>query len=63
MTTLTTTRVRTAIARMRDTWSELEYAQQRAFELRTGVPVIDRRPVIARTPEELESLYAASADR
>ena len=28
--------------RVRQIWSELDYAQRRLFEIRTGVPVVDR---------------------
>lgn len=59
MSHLTRTKVRNAVARVRDTWAELDYAQRRATELRTGVPLVDR-PVrrVARSVEDLESLYS-----
>jgi hypothetical protein len=55
MTTATTSGVRHTFERMKRVWSEIDYAQQRLFEIRTGVPVIERRK--AETVEELEALY------
>jgi hypothetical protein len=46
--------------RVKRLWAELDYAQRRAFEIRTGVPVgSDRRRGISRRIDELERLYAA----
>ncbi len=54
------TRTRRAVKRVKQIWSEIDYAQRRAFELRTGIPVIEpRRARIARSVEDLERLYAA----
>jgi len=50
---------RRAVKRAKQIWSELDYAQRRAFELRTGIPVIERRARIARSREDLERLWAA----
>ena len=46
-------------ARVRRVWAELDYAQRRLFEIRTGVPVLAR----SRQIDELEALYAESARR
>lgn len=53
----------TVIASVKRIWDELDYAQRRSFELRTGVPVlpVDRRPRLRGTVEELEALYAFEA--
>jgi hypothetical protein len=48
-------RIRRAARRMKVIWSELEYAQRRLFEIRTGVDV-DRRG--KRSQAELDALYA-----
>jgi hypothetical protein len=51
------------ITRLKEVWQELEYAQRRSLELRTGLsydkpdPDADRRAQI----QELESLYEAPA--
>jgi hypothetical protein len=52
-------RVGGMIERVRRSWTEIEYAQRRMFELRTGIvfPATRRRPHI----EELEALYALEA--
>jgi hypothetical protein len=52
-------KTRRQIKRIKEIWSDLDYAQRRAFEIRTGVPVIERRARIARSAEDLERLYAA----
>jgi hypothetical protein len=54
-------RTRRSLHRAKEIWQELDYAQQRAFEIRTGIPVGARenRVRIARTVDELERLYAA----
>ena len=59
MATATTSGVRQTIKRVRRVWSELDYAQRRLFEIRTGVPVTepDERSRPASTVEELEALY------
>ena len=59
MNTTTPHRVVRTIARLRDLWLELNYAQRRSLELRTGLsfekPVRDR---IRRAEiQELEALY------
>jgi hypothetical protein len=49
-----------AVAWLRDIWVELDYAQRRMFELRTGIP--PRQPPPRRTPiDELETLYSLEA--
>jgi hypothetical protein len=48
------------IKRFRQVWSELEYAQQRLFEIRTGIPVVKPQARIqpGLSVEQLEALYA-----
>jgi hypothetical protein len=53
----TSTGMRQAIKRVRRVWAELDYAQQRLFEIRTGVPVTGRSRAAA-SPAELEALHA-----
>jgi hypothetical protein len=54
-------RVGSAMTHLRDVWSELDYAQRRSLELRTGLRFVNRtRPTVARTVSELEALYASS---
>jgi hypothetical protein len=52
---------RRAIASVRRLWSELDYAQRRALEIKTGVSLTTpgERPGFRRRMEELERLYAA----
>jgi hypothetical protein len=52
-------RVGVMIERVRQSWTEIEYAQRRMFELRTGtvLPATSRPTHI----EELEALYALEA--
>lgn len=56
----TASQIKRLVRRFRRVWAELDYAQRRVFEIRTGVPVgpgKGRR--ISRTIDELERLYAA----
>jgi hypothetical protein len=55
--TSATSRIKRAARRAKRLWSELDYAQRRVFEMRTGVPLT--RPNISRSVDELERLYAA----
>jgi len=58
--TFTTSRIKRTARRLQRIWSELDYAQRRSFEMRTGVPAgARRRATISRTVDELERLYAA----
>ena len=58
--TTETSRIKRVARRAKRIWSEMDYAQRRMFELRTGVPArADRRPRISRSVDELERLYAA----
>ncbi len=54
-----------ALGRAKRIWSELDYAQRRLFELRTGVPSTtpERRPSLKARIDELERLYAYSDPR
>jgi hypothetical protein len=60
MQTATKSRARRTIDRARQIWSELDYAQRRLFEIRTGIrgtgPEI--RAGVRRQIDELERLYA-----
>jgi hypothetical protein len=42
------------------TWGELDYAQRRLLEIRTGIPNLTppKRPGISQSVSELEALYA-----
>ena len=64
MATATQSRIRQAVTEVKRVWAELDYAQRRLFEIRTGVPVIsrDQRVRTARTVEELDSLYGLVED-
>jgi BMFP domain-containing protein YqiC len=44
-------------------WNELDYAQRRAFELTSGVPLVkpEQRKRLRGSVEELEALYALDA--
>jgi hypothetical protein len=56
----TTNQIKRLIRRFRQVWAEVSYAQRRAFEIRTGVPVgANKSPRISRTIDELDRLYAA----
>ena len=57
MKTSATSRIKRAARRAKRLWSELDYAQRRVFEMRTGVPLT--RPNVSRSADELERLYAA----
>jgi hypothetical protein len=50
------------LRRVRSTWAELDYAQRRMFELRTGISAVPPQPW-PDTPwanvSELEAVYAA----
>jgi hypothetical protein len=52
-----------SIARVRRLWAEMEYAQRRLFELRTGLLVRQTpgRAHVRPQIEELEALYALEA--
>ncbi len=59
MNRTTTHRVARTIAHLKDLWRELDYAQRRSLELRTGLsfekPVSDR--ILRAEIEQLEALY------
>ena len=50
------------LKRVKAIWSELDYAQRRLFEIRTGIEVDGgpSAPKIARRSDELEALYMNS---
>ncbi len=56
-------RARQLIVRVRQSWAEMNYAQRRMFELRTGIsmPETPQRTHGRRQIEELEALYALAA--
>ena len=57
---MATATIRKTVKRLRSAWTEMDYAQRRLFEIRTGVqatsPKARQRPVTST--EELEALYA-----
>ena len=55
MKTTSHSRLRRAGHRIKVIWSEMDYAQRRLFEIRTGIDV-DRRG--KRSQAELDALYA-----
>jgi hypothetical protein len=57
---LKTSRTRRVFGRLKRLWGEMNYAQRRSFELRTGVPAgAAGHPHISRSVDELERLLAA----
>ena len=60
MSTSILSRPRRIFSRVTETWAELDYAQRRLLELRTGIPNLTppKRPRISRSVSELDALYA-----
>ncbi len=60
MSTSILSRLRRIVSRVSQTWAELDYAQRRLLEIRTGIPNLTppNRPRISRRVSELEALYA-----
>jgi hypothetical protein len=60
MSTSILSRLRRIFSRVTQTWTELDYAQRRLLEIRTGIPNLTppKRPRISRRVSELEALYA-----
>ncbi len=58
MAIATQSRVKQVIGRVQATWSQLDYAQRRLFEIRTGVPVVNREDGPRAGIDELEALFA-----
>lgn len=60
MSTSMLTPLRRIFSRVTQTWAELDYAQRRLLEIRTGIPNLTppKRPRISRRVSELEALYA-----
>ncbi len=56
MSTTPKRNVSRSITRIKEVWRELDYAQRRSLELRTGLS-LDRPVRDARSIQELESLY------
>jgi hypothetical protein len=61
--TTTPTRLRRLANRVQRTWSEMDHAQRRLLEIRTGQPFVTptRRASVAVSVAELEALYAAES--
>jgi hypothetical protein len=57
MLTRVISRARRIIGWLRETWDEMDYAQRRMIELRTGVPSLRVPPVYGEL-DELEAMYA-----
>lgn len=53
------------IGRIKQIWSEFDYAQRRLFEIRTGIPSIapEKGPMARDQIDELERLYAYRGQR
>ena len=60
MSTSILSRLRRIFSRVTQTWAELDYAQRRLLEIRTGIPNLTppKRPGISQSVSELEALYA-----
>lgn len=60
MSTTTVSRARRIFGRATQIWAELDDAQRRLMEIRTGIPQRTRRgrPAISASIRELEALYA-----
>jgi len=59
MTRAITSLIRHAIRQVKETWSEVDYAQRRMLEIQMGRRFVSpARPSIARSVDELESLFA-----
>ena len=56
---MATATIRQTVKRLKSAWTEMDYAQQRLFEIRTGIPVSGpgERMRPATTSEELDALY------
>jgi hypothetical protein len=67
MNTSTTSRTRRTFGRAKKLWAEMDYAQRRLLEIRTGVPLSTPEETKARHDQaevaELERLYALDASR
>lgn len=65
MTTTKQTRAGRITGRIGSVLAELDYAQRRLLEIRTGVPMFGpgRRQRVASTVDELEALYADNDPR
>jgi hypothetical protein len=65
MKTRTTKHIGRTIKRFRSTWAELDYAQRRLLEIRTGVPMTQpaERSCNSASVEELEAWLALEFPR
>lgn len=63
MSTSVLSRLRRIFSRATQTWAELDYAQRRLLEIRTGVPNLTppSHPRISRHVTELEALTPAGS--
>ncbi len=57
--------VRRIIRRVLRACQEMDYAQKRLFEIRTGIAVLEpaERPQLSSRIDQLEALYALTADQ
>ncbi len=62
MSISTTSRARRIINCVTQVWSELDYAQRRLLEIRTGVQLTRREPARIGT-DELEALFELNSPR
>ncbi|MBV8953956.1 MAG: hypothetical protein JO179_07450 [Solirubrobacterales bacterium] len=51
-------RIRRTFGRIKETWDELNYANRRMLEIRTGIPVTREGPRIRARFDDLEPLFA-----
>ncbi len=59
MRTRTTSRAGRIFHRVKEIWAELDYAQRRTLEIRTGIPLTQQaNPDMTASVSDLESLYA-----
>ena len=51
-------RIRRTFGRIKETWDELNYANRRMLEMRTGIPVTREGPRIRARFDDMEPLFA-----
>jgi hypothetical protein len=63
MSIMTKSRAGRIFGRVKEIWDELDYAQRRTLEIRTGIPLTQQaNPDITASVSDLESLYALEED-
>jgi hypothetical protein len=61
MAITSTTTIRHTIDRVKQAWTEMDHAQRRLFEIRTGIPTTGHAG--RATLDELEALYKLDSSR